>query len=145
MAWLEKAVKKGSANALGMLLLMKAMQLSTKPTYSDVLKIREAFEVAVVSIAIAGFKSVAAIANERTGEAMERHGDPYWARYYIRQAHKFYWEWGAFAKADQLASKHPEALSEISGSFGRDGSGGNILGRQRFDDVQIEPKQLVPA
>ena len=141
LSWLENVVKKGSANGLGMLLLLKAMQLCSKRNAQSA-KIREAFEAAIVSITRAGFKSLGAMANEKAGEAMDRLGDSYWAGYYFRRAHELYVEWGASIKAQQMLAKHDVLLHEGSSVFGNTKGGGNMLGRQRFDQVKVEPKQL---
>ena len=73
MKWLSNVVNKGSANGLGFLLLMKAVRLlSTSCT--DKARIREAFEGAVVSFTRSGIKSIAALANEKAGQAVKRLG-----------------------------------------------------------------------
>ena len=109
------------------------------------IKIREAFDVAVVSASKSGIKSVGAIANEKAAAAMRLLGDGYWFAYYIRRSHRLYVEWGAKAKADQLLLKFGNDI-EGSSKFGvaKPQTEGHILGRSRFDETLVESLSNIP-
>ena len=73
----------------------------------------EHFDRAITEASLAGYLHESAIAEELAGEFYLSRGRTKIASYYLNDAYKSYWHWGALAKARQLESKHASVLNLV--------------------------------
>lgn len=129
----KRLAKKGAVNSLGMLLLLNAEFESIKPNTSSV-NVRKMYIKAITSLTRGGFTALAALANERAAQAMERMDDNYWVVHFIEASLERFSEWGAICKIRQMKEKYRDVLT---GCQKRQSSSDVfvVYGRERFEDV----------
>ena len=71
----------------------------------------EHYDRAIAEASKAGYLHESALAEELAGEFYLSRGRTKIAGYYLNDAYKSYWRWGALAKVRQLKSKHPDLNS----------------------------------
>ena len=105
IAVLTKLSKKLSGNCLGMLLLLQAEKAAI--TTGSKMEGKANYDKAISQLARTGFTHFTAIAYERAGDFMMRHGDDYWSKHYLSHAMILYTRWGATVKVRQMQKQFP--------------------------------------
>lgn len=102
---IQRYVKNGLCNCLGMWLLLKAELHSLRRRHFDTTK--RLYEDSMAAFAASGFIHFQAIANERAADYFKGQGKPrrMWQAY-LRSSTQLYAEWGAGAKVSQLIEVH---------------------------------------
>ena len=83
------------------------------------------YERAINGARESGFTHEEALANELYARFWAERDNERFARQFMREAHGLYRKWGAFAKAEHLAKRHPDWL--IGHSIGGDQPGTQVI------------------
>lgn len=121
---MEQWTRHGGLNCLHKLLILKAELLAFEfdasnrrwwrkscKRSSDFESVRAAFDTAIAISSRTGFRNDAALASERASAFFQRCGNTFLTDSYQLRATKFYMDWGATAKVEQLASLTSESLA----------------------------------
>lgn len=145
-------VRNGAVNCVHKLLLLEAEYASVNSgEKSKRDEIKKLYDSAISAASRSGFVHDAALANERAGIWFQSLDDDFWASSYLSRAHELYHEWGATAKADQLA--HRLSLESVSQPNEQAESRRFAKGKSRFDlrtserqkSTRIDVTELSPA
>jgi tetratricopeptide (TPR) repeat protein len=117
-------IKGGSQNAYPVLLVLEAIEFSTK----------ERYDLAIRTCGRLGLIQLEAIAYEFAGLHYLKAADRDWAEYYLEHAHNLYCDWGAIGKSNQLNCDHRNVLREALNYSAR---GSALKGRSRYDPDNI--------
>ena len=71
-------------------------------------KAKKHYEQAISLVAKTGYQQDLALAHERAGLNFLALEDSYWATHHLSSAYDCYLQWGAIAKANQMASQHKD-------------------------------------
>ena len=105
---LSRWVKSGAINLVHQLFILDAEDAVAKGRHSSA---RNAYGKAIVSSVRGGFLQDSGIANERYATYLLSVDLERDARYYMREAIRFFSEWGAVRKVQRLREEHKELLS----------------------------------
>lgn len=123
---LSQMVKAKNVNASHMLQFCQAERASINKGDFDVVK--GMYNKAIASASRSGILHDAAIANERAGQFMKRHGDAERAQDYVCRSAELYHSWGATAKTKQMQNRYVYLAGEESAELVSTG----LLARQKF-------------
>ena len=101
-------VRSGAINLVHQLLILDAEDAAAKGFHNDA---RQAYEKAIAASVRGGFLQDAGIANERYATYLLTVGLERDARYYTREAIRYFSEWGAARKVQQLRQRYSKLLS----------------------------------
>lgn len=121
---MEQWTRHGGLNCLHKLLILKAelqgfeLSFPTQRWWARTCKdqvdfdsARSAFDTAIAISTRTGFRNDAALASERASAFFQRCGNTFLADSYQSRSAKYYMEWGAIAKVEQLTSLDSESMA----------------------------------
>ena len=126
-----KEVEERKVNCHHLVLLVQAEKFACREN-SPVEQSRMLYKEAITAATRRGVLHDAALANERLGAYMLGHNETEWGEHYIRNSHKLYDEWGAYAKVHQMERKYQFLMDKNHLMRGSSSSSVGIKGRQRF-------------